>query len=209
MQRSQDRAESAADPCRDVARLPRSKCPCPGEAMGVQSDMPNGTEPYQLARHALPASLTRALRWLNRRLDQPIQLESLAAAAEVRPRTLEAHFRLYLGTTPLGWVRRMRLARARQQLLSADKQASITSIALANGFSELGRFAARYRHQFGESPSRTLRAARRNLSHRADEVVDEAQRLTWHALGSAFMVGPGACSEALSDAERAEELAPR
>ena len=67
----------------------------------------------------LPASLTRALRWLADRPDQPVPVAMLAIAAGVRPRTLEAHFRQFLKTTPLGWVRRVRLARARQQLLAA------------------------------------------------------------------------------------------
>jgi AraC-like DNA-binding protein len=150
--------------------------------------------------------LVRALRWLSDRLDEPIQLDTLAVAASVRPRTLEAHFRHYLGTTPLGWVRRMRLARARQQLLAARNEGSVTGVALANGFTELGRFAKQYRRQFGELPSQTLRAVR-SKSYGTDESADEALRLSWRALSSAFVVGPGPCSAALADAERAQELA--
>jgi len=82
-----------------------------------------------------------------------VQVETLAMVAGVRPRTLEAHFRLYLKTTPLGWVRRVRLARTRQQLLAAGRDDSVTMIARANGFSQLGRFAAQYRCRFGEYPS--------------------------------------------------------
>jgi AraC-like DNA-binding protein len=177
--------------------------------MGVQSDMPDdgdGLAPHM--RRALPASLAHALDWLNGRLDEPIRLETLAAVAGVRPRTLEAHFKLYLGTTPTGWVRRTRLARARQQLLAAGDDASVTGVALANGFSQLGRFAAQYRGQFGELPSETLRAVRGKPSNGADELPDDALRLSWRALGSAFIVGPGSCSAALADLERAQELAP-
>ncbi|MGZ5909884.1 MAG: helix-turn-helix domain-containing protein [Reyranella sp.] len=159
-------------------------------------------------QHALPASLTCALGWLNGRLDGPIQLETLAAVAGVRPRTLELHFKLYLGTTPLGWVRRTRLARTRQHLLAAGDDASVTAVAAANGFSELGRFAAQYRRQFGELPSKTLKAARGCSMNGADAFDDEALRLSWGALASAFMVGPPSCNAALADAERAQELAP-
>jgi AraC-like DNA-binding protein len=161
------------------------------------------------ARHALPASLAHALDWLNNRLDQSIQLETLAAAAGVRPRTLEAHFRVYLGTTPLGWVRQTRLTRARQQLLIASGEASVTSVALTNGFSQLGRFAAEYRRRFGELPSQTLRAARSKPADEADRFGDEALRLSWRALTSAFMVGPRPCSAALADVEQAQELTPQ
>jgi len=162
------------------------------------------------ARSVLPASLQHALRWLDGRLDEPVRLDALAAAAGVRPRTLEAQFRQYLRTTPLGWVRRTRLARARQQLL-AGSGISVTEAALGNGFGQLGRFAAAYRRQFGEAPSRTLRAARRDSQCAGDagEAEDDARRLSWRALTSAFMVGPGPCDQALGDAARAQELAPR
>ncbi|HJS09056.1 MAG TPA: AraC family transcriptional regulator, partial [Pirellulales bacterium] len=165
--------------------------------MGQSFDVPDGDGSPSSVRHALPPGLMRALAWLNGRLDQPIQLETLAAAAGVRPRTLEAHFKLYLRTTPLGWVRRMRLARARQQLLLTDEDANVTAVAQANGFTELGRFAGQYRRQFGELPSQTLKSVRVK-SAAADEIDDEALRLSWRALASAFMVGPASCSAALA-----------
>jgi transcriptional regulator GlxA family with amidase domain len=62
----------------------------------------------------LPADLMRAVGWLRGHLSDPVQLGVLAQVAGVRPRTLETHFKMFLGTTPLGWVRRTRLARARQ-----------------------------------------------------------------------------------------------
>src|SRR5919109_2541099 len=95
----------------------------------------------------LPGDLVRALAWLRRRLDQPVRIEKLAEAAGVRPRTLETHFRTFLGTTPLGWVRQMRLSHARGRLLDARGE-TVTGIALSSGFSQLGRFAVQYREQF-------------------------------------------------------------
>jgi AraC-like DNA-binding protein/Flp pilus assembly protein TadD len=155
----------------------------------------------------LPASIVQTLDWLSTRLDEPIQLDKLAAVAGVRPRTLQLHFRAHLGTTPLGWVRRTRLARARQQLTAIENgETNITDIALANGFSQFGRFAARYRDQFGELPSQTLRSARSH--HDSPEIDDEALRLTWRAVASAFAVGPQSCGAALADAEQALEHAP-
>jgi len=163
----------------------------------------DGLSPH--VRASLPESLTRALNFLNQRLDETVVLDELAAAAGVRPRTLELHFRMHLGTTPLGWVRRTRLARARQQLLAGGDDANVTAIANANGFTELGRFAAHYRKQFGELPSQTLKATR---TQGMDDIDDEALRLSWRALSSAFMVGPAANRAALDDVERAQEIAP-
>ena len=151
----------------------------------------------------LPGDLVRALAWLRQRLDQPVQIEKLAEVAGVRPRTLESHFRTFLGTTPLGWVRRTRLHNARRALLESGER-SVTDAALANGFSQMGRFAAYYRAEFGELPSETLQRIRT-----ADpELDDEALRLTWRALPAALHVAPGSCEAALENLDRAQARAP-
>ena len=159
--------------------------------MGSQSSFPENDRLAAGARPDLPPSLQRALGWLKLRLDQPIVLDDLAAAAGVRPRSLEAHFKLHLGTTPMSWVRRTRLARAHQQLLASRDDANVTEIANANGFTELGRFAAQYRRQFGELPSQTLKTSRGSGLN--EEIDDEAVRLSWGALSATFTVaGAGA-----------------
>lgn len=157
---------------------------------------------------ALPADLVRALGWLRGHLSEPVQLELLAQISGVRPRTLEAHFRLFLGTTPLGWVRRMRLARARQKLLQSGPETTVTDIALSTGFSQLGRFAFEYRKAFGELPSRTIERTTRSATKSADTDNDEALRLTLGALPFAFAVAPKQCNAALEELGRPQELAP-
>jgi AraC-like DNA-binding protein len=157
---------------------------------------------------ALPADLVRALGWLRDHLSEPIQLELLAQVSGVRPRTLETHFKMFLGTTPLGWVRRMRLARARQELLRAGPQTTVTDVALAAGLSQLGRFAVEYRKIFGEVPSATIQRARSSSTTGADPNLDEAIRLTLSALPFAFAVAPKQCNAALEELGRPQELAP-
>jgi AraC-like DNA-binding protein len=174
--------------------------------MHVRPDKGDRSDELARTRGHMPAGLARAVAWLESHSDEPIRLDTLAAAAGLRPRTLEAHFKLYLGTSPLNWARRMRLARAREQLRAAKGDVTITEVAVANGFDQLGRFAARYRRQFGESPSQTLKAA---SGDPADEPIDdEALRLSWRAVEGAFRVAPGSCRSALEKAERAQELAP-
>lgn len=150
----------------------------------------------------LPAGLVRALGWLRAHLSEPIDLERLASVAGMRPRTLETHFKNFLGTTPLGWVRRTRLAFARRQLECARTNTTVTDIAFASGFTQLGRFAAQYGAAFGEPPSATLRRSRRAMANDVDEVEDEAFRRTWRVMPNVFAIAPRECSEAL------EALAP-
>ncbi|HET9717945.1 MAG TPA: helix-turn-helix domain-containing protein [Pseudolabrys sp.] len=154
----------------------------------------------------LPADLVRALSWLRSHLSDPVQLDTLAQIAGVRPRTLETHFKIFLGTTPLAWVRRARLARARQQLLNARPEDTVTEIALASGFNQLGRFAGTYRKSFGEHPSTTIERTRHSWHQDLD--FDEAARLTMSALPLAFAVAPKQCSEALERLNQPQELAP-
>jgi AraC-like DNA-binding protein len=60
--------------------------------------------------------------------------------------------------TPHAFFLRRRLNEARQLLLREDaERRNVTDIALSLGFSELGRFAVRYREMFGETPSQTLK----------------------------------------------------
>jgi AraC-like DNA-binding protein/Tfp pilus assembly protein PilF len=156
----------------------------------------------------LPADLVRALGWLRGHLSEPIQLERLAQISGVRPRTLETHFKMFLGMTPLGWVRGMRLARARQQMLHPGSEDTVTGVALGSGFSQLGRFAAEYSRAFGELPSTTMQRARSSLQNSTAMDLDEAIRLTLGALPFAFAVAPKQCSIALEELGRPQELAP-
>jgi AraC-like DNA-binding protein len=160
----------------------------------------------QSGQSPLPRDLVRALAWLEQRLSKPTCLHDIAAAAGVPARTLETHFKAYLGTTPLGWLRHARLARAREELLR-NRSAGVTEIALASGFNQLGRFARDYRALYGERPSDTrVRAPR--TSGVDDPIDDEAALLAWRALSSAYFVAPKECGRALDDVERAQEIAP-
>jgi AraC-like DNA-binding protein len=132
----------------------------------------------------------------------------LASVAGVRPRTLESHFKTFLGTTPLGWLRQTRFANARRALESGRADATVTRIALASGFGQLGRFAVEYRAIFGETPSATLRRSRARLECGDDAIDDEAFRLTWQAIPSVFAIAPRECSEAIVTLENARQLAP-
>jgi hypothetical protein len=87
------------------------------------------------------------------------------------------------------------------------RKTTVTDIALASGFNQLGRFAASYRKNFGEHPSTTIERTRKSSRH-VDLDFDEAIRLTMEALPLAFAVAPAQCDEALEKLDRPQELAP-
>ena len=95
------------------------------------------------------------------RREQPQTVSLVAKRLGVSLRTLELGFREYRGSTPMQFLRRARLEEARAQLQAADAATTVTSVALANGFPHLARFAGYYRAAFDEYPSETLGRNRR------------------------------------------------
>lgn len=106
-----------------------------------------------------PAAVRRAVAHLEANADRPVQLSEVAAAAGTSARALQHGFRRHLGTTPLGHLRRVRLERARQELLAADPATapSVAAVAARWGSASPSAFTAAYRAAHGETPSATLR----------------------------------------------------
>ncbi|MFZ5511908.1 MAG: AraC family transcriptional regulator [Pseudomonadota bacterium] len=105
-----------------------------------------------------PYFVRRAEEYMLHNADKPVTMQDLAAHAGTSTRSLFAGFRAYRGTSPMAYLRDIRLQRVREDLLrAAQSRESVTEIALRWGFSQLGRFAARYKEKFGETPSQTLR----------------------------------------------------
>jgi AraC-like DNA-binding protein len=111
---------------------------------------------------AAPASLRRAVAYIDANLDQSVTLTDIAAAARVSPRALRETFRRHLDTTPMAYVRRGRMASAHAELQAAEPGdgQTVTSIASHWGFAQLPRFGVLYRKAYGTPPSQTLRRAR-------------------------------------------------
>ncbi len=89
---------------------------------------------------------------------RPLYLSEICAATSASERTLRICCQEHLGMGPVRylWLRRMHLAR-RTLLRASEGSATVTSIAMAHGFWELGRFSVAYRALFGETPLATLR----------------------------------------------------
>lgn len=108
-----------------------------------------------------PRDVRRVLDYIHAALHEPITLEQLVTVSGVPGRSLNEHFRRFTGSSPTAYVTEQRIARVRQDLLSAGPQETVTAAATRWGFTQLGRFAGAYRRRYGESPSDTLGRARR------------------------------------------------
>lgn len=130
-------------------------------AVTALSVFPNSTmtaEHTPGAGRVAPAALRRAVAYLDEHADQPVTLAGVAESAGVTPRALQAAFRQHYGTTPMSYLRRVRLERAHRDLQTASPgQESVTTVAYRWGFSSPSRFAAYYRGAYGVLPNRTLR----------------------------------------------------
>ncbi len=94
--------------------------------------------------------------WIEQHLGEPFGVEDLAAVADISARSVQITFRQWHGCTPMQFVLRRRLQRARELLQKAEPQTTVTSVAAECGVFQFGRFAAQYRARFGEKPSETL-----------------------------------------------------
>lgn len=104
-----------------------------------------------------PRALRTAVAFVEANLSEPISLGQIAEAAGCSARTISSAFREKLGTSPMEYVRDLRMDRIRHDILSTGDR--VGEIAYRWGITHLGRFAGEYRSRFGELPSAT--AARR------------------------------------------------
>lgn len=116
---------------------------------------PTGTDTHD----AHPDTLRRAIAYMDAHVAEDITVADIAAAAHVTVRAVQLAFRRHLDTTPMAYLRRMRLQAAHEQLCATSPESgqTVTAIAARWGFAHPGRFAAAYRRAYGRSPSAALR----------------------------------------------------
>ena len=100
---------------------------------------------------------------IQRAPDRGYTLADLARVAGISARSLQYGFQERHGTTPMRYLRQVRLDRARDDL--AQAHGSVADIAYHWGFTNLGRFARAYRDRFGEFPTATLDGVRTASAH--------------------------------------------
>ena len=110
----------------------------------------------ELPRHEARTRMVMACWELSRQREESnLTLNDLCMAAHASARTLQYVFLEMTGVTPNSFLRSHRLLRARRMLLYGRVE-SVKEAAYSCGFTEMGRFSARYRELFDCNPSVTL-----------------------------------------------------
>jgi AraC-like DNA-binding protein len=107
--------------------------------------------------NASPRTVRRVREVIDAHPETPFTLADLAEIAGVGPRALQLAFQRHVGTSPMRYLREVRLARVHRDL-RAPKATTVAAAAYAWGFGHLGRFSALYRERYGVHPSESLRA---------------------------------------------------
>ncbi len=117
---------------------------------------------HLLRREPRPAGrnvVERIEAFIEANWSRPIDLDELAAVANVGVRTVFREFARAGRGSPAQFAKRVRLQHAAELLRSPAEGTTVTSVALRCGFQNIGRFAAHYYRFHGELPSETLRHA--------------------------------------------------
>lgn len=110
---------------------------------------------------SFPSHLKQALEYIDQHFLHDISTEDMLRRVNVGERILYKSFRDYLNTTPLAYIKALRLKKVREMLVAGKADdIRVTDLALNCGFTHLGRFSKEYKEIYGELPSETLRKYR-------------------------------------------------
>lgn len=112
--------------------------------------------------------VARAVEHIERNTHRAVGIAELSRIACLSARSLQMGFAECFEVGPMTYSRRVRLARAREDLTSADpRDVQVSDIVARWGFPSVSAFTRHYRQNFGELPSQTLKEARRSMRRNA------------------------------------------
>jgi transcriptional regulator GlxA family with amidase domain len=95
---------------------------------------------------ALPPLLRRAIAFIDDNAHTGIGLTDIAEAIHLTPRAVQYMFNRHVDTTPVTYLRRVRLDLAHRDLAAADPRSdTVTAIAARWGWAHPGRFSVVYK----------------------------------------------------------------
>lgn len=127
--------------------------------------------------HEYTARINRVIDYIERHLDEGLQLKKLAEVASFSPFHFHRIFAAMMGETLNQFINRLRLSRARTMLIQNPKK-SITEIALDCGFSSSATFARAFKeaHGFSASELRQDKSKIRKLNSKNGQLVSNYRK---------------------------------
>jgi AraC family transcriptional regulator len=122
------------------------------------------------SRSEYESRMHRVVERIDRQLDQPLDLATLAEVAHFSPFHFHRLFSAWMGETLGDYLRRRRIEVAAMRLL-AQPRVPVLHIALSVGFSSAEAFARAFRARFGSPPTswRMQQAGRRSKKSNPDQ----------------------------------------
>lgn len=116
---------------------------------GEEGQLPDTREPVG---YSAPTKLREAIIIMERNLEQPLAIGSIAKQISLSQRQLDRVFQKHTGSSPVRYYLDVRLDRARG--LITQTELPILDVAVACGFSSNAQFSRTYKERFGLAPSR-------------------------------------------------------
>jgi len=107
-----------------------------------------------------PWQVKRVEQYVEAHWDQPLTVEKIAVTVDASVRSIYHAFKTSRGYSPMEFLRKVRLRHAYSMLANPGEGTTVTSVAFACGFGNLGHFSKNYFNEFKELPSATLTRSR-------------------------------------------------
>lgn len=115
------------------------------------------------AKEPAPWQVRRIEEWIDANWRRGVTIDALAAVSGTSGRSIFAAFKRSRGYTPMAYAKTVRLKASRDMLQRPAPDTSVTGVAFACNFSNLGHFSKDYQQMFGELPSATLSKSKARL----------------------------------------------
>lgn len=124
------------------------------------SDSFAAPRPDEAKSTSAPYYIRRVEQHIHQFAREFITMDDLVEVSGVSARSIYSGFRKFRATTPMSYLKSVRLDLARSTLLrrSGEGPVSVTEAALSAGYTNMSQFSRDYRLKFREPPSKTLRS---------------------------------------------------
>mgnify|MGYP000353772742 CR=1 FL=1 len=122
-------------------------------------DSPHGMHLRHMAALGSPnGNVLKAVTWLKQNFSQAIGMNELAEQAHMSASTFRQHFKALTGTSPLQYLKTLRLQEARDQMLVNGVDATLASNLV--GYESSSQFSREYSRLFGLPPQKDIQRLR-------------------------------------------------